>query len=159
MFKLYTPCTESNPKYHNTFKLQIITLYHYTACFVYSCSVSLNCYNSASSRTNVSSLAKEVLGLFRKPVFISVCVNYLLISFIRGSYSDWGHVYLVQDKGHSQLTGKLIEIICEINQKHSVNFKITRKDFLYFFFLTPIILCLNSLQNHFYGQQCVQQYV
>lgn len=46
-----------------------------------------------------------VWGLVTQPVFVATCVNYLLVSVVRGACEDWGHLYLIQDKHHSHLTG------------------------------------------------------
>lgn len=46
-----------------------------------------------------------VLELVTKPVFVATCVNFLLVSVVRGACTDWGQLYLIQDMHHSHLTG------------------------------------------------------
>ncbi|XP_025088427.1 glucose-6-phosphate exchanger SLC37A4-like isoform X2 [Pomacea canaliculata] len=46
-----------------------------------------------------------IRALLRQPLFLSLCVNYMLVSTVRGACTDWGHHYLIDESGHSNLTG------------------------------------------------------
>ncbi|XP_059174176.1 glucose-6-phosphate exchanger SLC37A4-like [Physella acuta] len=39
------------------------------------------------------------------PLLMAMCVNYLLVSVIRGACNDWGQMYLIKNKGQSLLAG------------------------------------------------------
>lgn len=46
-----------------------------------------------------------VWNLITQQRFICICFIYMLVSLVRGACTDWGQLYLIQDKHHSQLTG------------------------------------------------------
>ncbi|KAL8624075.1 hypothetical protein ACOMHN_019497 [Nucella lapillus] len=58
-----------------------------------------------SSAVGGVSWRKGVRGLLGQPVFVATCFNYLLVSLVRGACCDWGQLYLIQEKHHSNLTG------------------------------------------------------
>ncbi|XP_076450361.1 glucose-6-phosphate exchanger SLC37A4-like [Babylonia areolata] len=46
-----------------------------------------------------------VRDLLGQPAYLATCLNYLMVSLIRGACNDWGHLYLIHDRHHSHLTG------------------------------------------------------
>ncbi|KAK7098626.1 glucose-6-phosphate exchanger SLC37A4-like [Littorina saxatilis] len=63
-------------------------------------------------RTNTNKTKKSgiewrsgVWDILTQPVFVATCINYLLVSLVRGAGNDWGHLYLIQEKHHSHFTG------------------------------------------------------
>ncbi|XP_067655309.1 glucose-6-phosphate exchanger SLC37A4-like [Haliotis asinina] len=44
-------------------------------------------------------------ALFRCPLYVMVCINYWIVSFIRGGCNDWGQLYLIEEKGQPSFIG------------------------------------------------------
>lgn len=45
--------------------------------------------------------------LFELPGYLGVCVTYCIVSLVQFCMLQWAPVYLVNDLGHSIITGKL----------------------------------------------------
>ncbi|KAK6191785.1 hypothetical protein SNE40_003380 [Patella caerulea] len=49
----------------------------------------------------------KLFELMKQPVFVGVCLSYLLINLIRGTCTYWGQLYLIQDKEQSVFLGSV----------------------------------------------------
>ena len=47
------------------------------------------------------------LGLFKLPGYAGICLTYGVVSLIQYGVLQWGPLYLVQNKKHSIITGKV----------------------------------------------------
>ena len=45
-------------------------------------------------------------ALLQSPFLWILCVNYMIVLFIKAGVSDWGQLYLMQGKGKSQYDGE-----------------------------------------------------
>ncbi|ESO95344.1 hypothetical protein LOTGIDRAFT_73040, partial [Lottia gigantea] len=95
---------------------------------------------------------KLLLNILKEPVFVGVCINYLLISMIRGGCSDWGQLYLIQDKGHSLVTGFLFTssqemggFIGSLSAGYFSDFLLKVRTWFLFSIIFPVFGCLFML--------------
>ncbi|BFZ05046.1 hypothetical protein BsWGS_08085 [Bradybaena similaris] len=78
--------------------------------FIYFQSSNLRQHKGSGNR---SGKKLNIQALF-DPVLMLVCVNYLLVSVIRGASNDWGHMYLIKVKGQTLLAGSSFISIQEV---------------------------------------------
>lgn len=68
---------------------------------------------SSAKSFNIKALAN--------PLLMAMCVNYLLVSVIRGACNDWGQMYLIKNKGQSLLAGIYFIINCFVTKMKQIN--------------------------------------
>ena len=64
--------------------------------------------DAKTTSTSESSTTISRLELFLVPGYLGVCITYGIISTVQYGTFQWGPVYLVNDVGHSIVTGQSI---------------------------------------------------
>ncbi|XP_041366360.1 glucose-6-phosphate exchanger SLC37A4-like [Gigantopelta aegis] len=58
-----------------------------------------------AAKSKSSSLKLRLPELLGRPIYLAVCINYFVVSLIRGGCNDWGQLYLIQEKGQPVIIG------------------------------------------------------